>query len=137
MEVTQMINDTAYLFPMFLDLHTLKTSENHRFPDVSFFLGGGEGVGLGGDMEREIYNCIADGTTFVKPSVTIKFPSSLTKLSWEWGLTAVVHLKSCFPCHSSSLQIIVETSRVVFQISSSIHCLIPIRLGCLVSYISM
>ena len=99
-----------------------------------FFWGGGGGWG---DMEREIYNCIADGTTFVKPSVTIKFPSSLTKLSWEWGLTAVVHLKSCFPCHSSSLQIIVETSRVVFQISSSIHCLIPIRLGCLVSYISM
>ena len=49
MEVTQMINDTAYLFPMFLDLHTLKTSENHRFPDVSFFLGGGgRGVGWGG-----------------------------------------------------------------------------------------
>ena len=40
----------AFLFSMFLDLHTLKTSENHSFPDV--FMGGVGGAG-GGGVERE------------------------------------------------------------------------------------
>ena len=47
------------------------------------------------------------------------------------------HLRSCFPCHASTLQIIFETSKVVFQISCSIHCLISISLGFLIWYISI
>ena len=54
----------------------------------------------------------------------------------HWNNTQTNHLRSCFPCHASTLQIIVETSKVAFQISS-IHCLIPICLGFLIWCIFM
>ena len=55
----------------------------------------------------------------------------------HWNDTHADHLRSCFPCHASTLQIIIETSKVVFQISFSIHCLIPICVGFLIWCISM
>ena len=47
------------------------------------------------------------------------------------------HLRSCFPCHASTCQFIVETSEVAFQIPFSIHCLISICLEFLVCCIAM
>ena len=44
----------AFLFSMFLDLHTLKTSENHSFPDVFMGGGGGWGVWNGNNGKRSI-----------------------------------------------------------------------------------
>ena len=55
----------------------------------------------------------------------------------HWNNVQTDHHRSCFPCHASTLQIIVETSKVAFQISFSIHCLIPICLGFLFWCISM
>ena len=33
----------------------------------------------------------------------------------HWNNTQTDHLRSCFPCHASTLQIIVETSKVAFS----------------------
>ena len=55
----------------------------------------------------------------------------------HWNYSHTDHLRSCFSCHTSTLQIVFEASKVAFQISFFIHCLIPICLGLLVWCISM